>query len=121
MAPEVIEGKSDFDYRVDIWAIAVVVAEKALKTELFPGDYTTQVYKQIIQFKEKSEKILVPHNSFLNGLLVSMLQTDPENRPFAKDILQQIECKPKKRPIKSDSSEHTKKKTKLSKEEDSSE
>lgn len=87
MAPEVMAKKIDFDSRVDIWAIAVVVAEKALGVdELFVSDNIAQEMRQC---KTRS----LSGNPAVNEILQSMLEINPKDRPFASDLIKKLEEK----------------------------
>lgn len=59
MSPEVLRGEKNFDYRTDIWAIGVVVAEKALGIkELFPGLNGKEVLNNINKWNQSQKSSL---------------------------------------------------------------
>lgn len=90
MSPEVLRGEKNFDYRTDIWAIGVVVAEKALGIkELFPGLNGKEVLNNINKWNQ-SQKSSLSSCSYLNKLVSSMLAFYPKDRPYASSLLKEL-------------------------------
>lgn len=89
--PEILMGKSEYDFKVDIWSAGCVVAELISGKPLFPHD-NTQAHLEDINTtfsnggSEFKRKIGFIDNSFFD-LLLKMLEINPSKRITADEAL----------------------------------
>ena len=67
MAPEQAEGKSDIDFRADIFSLGATMYEICTKTKAFSGNTSFTIYKA------QSEKNFIPIDHFRNDLPHSLI------------------------------------------------
>ena len=77
MAPEILEGNKNYDYKCDLWSIGIIIYQLYFKEYPYKGT-PVAIYNQI---KELGKKILKKtKNEKLDNLINSLLIREPEKR-----------------------------------------
>jgi len=77
MAPEILEGKENYDNKCDLWSIGIIIYQLFFKKYPYEGT-PVAIYNQINKFgREKLEKT---NNENLDNLINSLLIREPEKR-----------------------------------------
>ena len=82
MAPEMIFDKH-YDYRVDIWALGILLYELLHGYAPFEGDSANEVRSEILNGKLRLDPSLSPN---AQDLIFQILKIDPEQRISLKEI-----------------------------------
>ena len=78
MAPEILEGKENYDNKCDLWSIGIIIYQLFFKEYPYNGKTPVAIYNQI---KELGKKVLKKtKNENLDNLIDSLLITEPEKR-----------------------------------------
>ena len=97
MAPEILEGKNNYDYKCDLWSIGIIIYQLFFKDYPFKGT-PVAIHSQIEKLGNKFIK--KTKNEKLDNLIESLLIKEPEkrinfeeyfNHPFFKENSNYIE------------------------------
>lgn len=83
MAPEML-FHSSYDYRIDLWALGVLLYEMVHGFAPFRGDSVSEVKERMLKGSYELSDSL---SESLKQLITEMLKFDPEERIALKDIL----------------------------------
>jgi serine/threonine protein kinase len=104
--PEILDDIKEYSFSADIWALGCVIYELIHKKPLFPGDDESSMLELINKKKFTIDDTFGDTDLF--NLLINTLQTSPEKRPTALEMLnspyllsykQTFESGPSKSPI----------------------
>ena len=78
MAPEVLEGLNEYNYKCDLWSIGIIIYQMCFKEYPYKGKTQVALYNQIKQLGKKLLK--KTNNQNLDNLINSLLVIEPEKR-----------------------------------------
>ena len=89
MAPEVVLGATDTDYRVDLYALGCVAYWLLTRTMVFEGENAMQVMMKHAQAEPKrpSDRVDLPIPAALEALVMECLEKDPARRPASAEVV----------------------------------
>ena len=87
MSPEVLEQKSGYDYKADIWSFGITAIELATGSAPYQQLHPLKVMKSILELPPPKLEG-VPHlDPQLSKLVAECLQKDPTKRPTIDQII----------------------------------
>ncbi|OBZ86544.1 Serine/threonine-protein kinase STE20 [Choanephora cucurbitarum] len=90
MAPEVIRAKS-YTEKVDLWSLGITLIEMM---DRVPPHYTIQnderLFTKILNSPSPTFSYACP-TVYYTGLVAWLLEEDPDNRPSAKDVIEELD------------------------------
>ena len=78
MAPEILEGKNNYDDKCDLWSIGIIIYQLFFREYPFKGRTQVAIFKNIEKFGNKCLK--KTNNINLDNLIESLLERDPKKR-----------------------------------------
>lgn len=87
LAPEIVKHRP-YDYKIDMWALGVIMYYLTWLTPPFAWDNLTKLANSITT--EEPKVLPKYYNDRYKALIMSFLSKDPKERPSAKEALEQI-------------------------------
>ena len=86
LAPEILDGKTGYSYKVDIWSLGIIIYTLIIGKPPFETRDVKTTYKRI-----KMNAYSFPETAIISeaakNLITQILVTDPSKRPFLDEIL----------------------------------
>jgi serine/threonine protein kinase len=102
MAPEILEGEENYNYKCDLWSVGIIIYRLIFKDAPYKGETDRALLQQINKFG--TNKLKKTNDKELDDLIIKLLKKDPAkrldwdgylNHPFfnKSEFLQKIEMR----------------------------